>query len=587
MNEAEPSASGSDGRNSSVGLKAYLDDVAALVKRVPASWVRCELHALKVSDRFTRMEFIETDQHGRQIAKVQGGCWPAVWRRVEADFQAAGLTLEAGSQVLVKLQGDLNPTFGFQVSVKEVDLTFALGDLNARMQAIRLSLQDEGIWSGNRSLPIPTDFVRVAVIAPAGAAGLGDFRATADRLADAGLVDFTYHEVPFQSREAPARIVDALRSVYRSCADRETRPCAVCIIRGGGASADLAWLVDRKLAEAVCRMRIPVITGIGHERDRNLLDEVACIPCDTPSKAAERIRSAVVTAARDGERALEAIQSQAARFLTRHEIRTTGELAQIDRDGREVVRQAEAKVRAAATGLEPGARSLLDESAEAVAAARLVIDRRARETARLAEVGVGRTSGRLDPGARAQLDMARDGILAEMETARTISRCSAEAAGDLLRGLERTLRIQVGTAVKPLEFGAAGAHASIRTRVEALPETAADIVTRERRSIIDEAARIGRDMGEGVEKLRTRIGVDATGSLDDCSAIIASIGERAEALHPRNVLAAGYAILRGRSGEPLTNVEAVEGAGLILAELRDGTTTLREGTIMHPGEKSR
>jgi exodeoxyribonuclease VII large subunit len=108
MLETEPLTIDPAARNSSVGLKAYLDGVAAVVKRVPAAWVRCELHALKVSDRFTRMEFIEVDSDGKQLAKVQGGCWPAVWHRIDGEFRGAGLALEAGSQVLVKLQSNLH-----------------------------------------------------------------------------------------------------------------------------------------------------------------------------------------------------------------------------------------------------------------------------------------------------------------------------------------------------------------------------------------------------------------------------------------------------------------------------------------------
>jgi len=219
MLENEPLTTDPAARNSSVGLKAYLDDMAAVVKRVPAAWVRCELYALKVSERFTRMEFIEVDRDGKQIAKVQGGGWSAVWQRIDGEFRAAGLTLEAGSQVLVKLQSSLHPTFGFQIVVTDIDLTFALGDLNARMQSIRKHLQDAGIWNRNKSLPQPIDFVRVSVIAPAGAAGLGDFRSTADRLASAGLAEFVYHEVPFQTRDAPVRMTFQPTQTNALCAN--------------------------------------------------------------------------------------------------------------------------------------------------------------------------------------------------------------------------------------------------------------------------------------------------------------------------------------------------------------------------------
>jgi len=575
MLETEPLTTDPAARNSSVGLKAYLDDIAAVIKRVPAAWVRCELHALKVSERFTRMEFIEVDSEGKQIAKVQGGCWSGVWQRIDGEFRSAGLALEAGSQVLVKLQSSLHPTFGFQIVVADIDLTFALGDLNARMQSIRKHLQDAGIWNRNRSLPQPVDFVRVSVIAPAGAAGLGDFRSTADRLASAGLAEFVYHEVPFQTRDAPARIVAALRDVYRSCSVKETRHCAVAIIRGGGASADLAWLVDQKLAEAICRMNVPVMTGIGHERDRNLLDEIACIPCDTPSKVVEHIRSTITRAALDGQRAQEAIQTHAAQIINRHEAAVSLVRTAIDRDARETVRLAETTVRVTATALQPGARTLLDNTQTAVTSARIAIDRHARDTVRLAETTVRTTATGLEPGARALLDETHAAVTAAMEHTRAGSRQRRELAAQAVQNLQRSVTLTVEAAIRPLELGTGKALSEIRTRLDAVPQSASDKVSRVHRQIADDAERSARLLSEKIMILGQQAIQDAKRGLDDCQSAIAIIREQAEALHPRTVLAAGYTILRDQAGEPLTGVASVRMAGLVIAEMRDGTTKLQ------------
>lgn len=575
MLETEPLIADPAGRNSSVGLKAYLDDMAAVVKRVPTAWVRCELHALKVSDRFTRMEFIEVDRDGKQIAKVQGGCWSAVWHRIDGEFKGAGLALEAGSQVLVKLQSSLHPTFGFQIVVTDIDLTFALGDLNARMQSIRKHLQETGIWDCNRSLPQPADFVRVSVIAPPGAAGLGDFRSTADRLANAGLAEFVYHEVPFQTRDAPARIVAALRGIYRSCSAEETRHCAVAIIRGGGASADLAWLVDQKLAEAICRMNVPVMTGIGHERDRNLLDEIACIPCHTPSKVVEHIQSAITRAALDGQRAQDAIQTHAAQIINRHDATIALARTAIDRDARESVRLAETTVRMTATGLEPSARTLLDSTQATVTSVRTAIDRHAHEIVRLAEKTVRTTATGLQPGARALLDTTQTAVATTIEQARAGSRQRRELAAQAVQSLQRLVTRTVEATIRPLELGTGKALSEIKARLDAVPSTASDNVTRVHRQIGDDAERSVRLLTDKVTIFAQQVVNDAKRGLDDCQSAIAIIRERAEALHPRTVLAAGYTILRGQAGEPLTGIVAVQMTSLITAEMRDGAAQLQ------------
>lgn len=265
-----------DDRGEAVGLKAYLSGLAARLREVPPAWVRCELLALQPGPRFVRVELIEHDEGGGKLAQASGGCWPGVHRRVEDGFAALGLRLEPGTKMLVKLGARLNANFGFRVEVLDVDPAFSLGDLKAKAEAIRRRLREAGLWDANRALSRPPDFRRVAVVSPPGAAGLGDFRSTAERLARAGLVEFAFLEAAFQTREAPERIVGALRDLYREC--RAGRFCAVALIRGGGAAADLAYLVDHKLAEAVCRMPVPVMTGIGHERDRTLLARRGGLP---------------------------------------------------------------------------------------------------------------------------------------------------------------------------------------------------------------------------------------------------------------------------------------------------------------------
>ncbi len=233
-----PGATEATGRNSPVGLKDYLEGLAAVLRAQPEAWVRCELLVLKSKPRFVQMELVEQDATGRQLASVSGGCWPGVLARIQQAFEANGLRLEVGCKVLVKLRANLQATYGFRVEVLDVDPSYTLGDYKARMEAIRTLLRKAGHWDANRALARPRDFARVAVVSSSGAAGLGDFRSTADALARRGLAAFDYYEAPFQTADAPKRIVEILRSIFLEC--RSGRFCAVAIIRGGGASGDLA-----------------------------------------------------------------------------------------------------------------------------------------------------------------------------------------------------------------------------------------------------------------------------------------------------------------------------------------------------------
>jgi exodeoxyribonuclease VII large subunit len=164
-------------------------------------------------------------------------------------------------------------------------------------------------------LPAPAEFVRVAVISPETSAGLGDFRHETDRLHDAGLCEFVYFRATFQGIDAPPSIRTAVNEALAAYAERPFD--AVVVLRGGGSVTDLAWLNDLELARLLCRACVPVLTGIGHERDSTILDEVAQRRFDTPSKVALHIATTVKENALGAAAAFEQIGLQVARVLTR------------------------------------------------------------------------------------------------------------------------------------------------------------------------------------------------------------------------------------------------------------------------------
>jgi exodeoxyribonuclease VII large subunit len=172
---------------------------------------------------------------------------------------------------------------------------YTLGELEARKQGIRAQLQAEGVFAANKQLTPPWDFNAVLVVAPLGGAGLGDFQAEADRLQALGICHFTYALSRFQGEGAPMEIRHALQAALGQETGIGATPFdAVVIIRGGGAVNDLAWLNDYGLARLICDLPIPVLTGIGHERDNTVLDEVAHTRYDTPSKVIAGIEQRII-----------------------------------------------------------------------------------------------------------------------------------------------------------------------------------------------------------------------------------------------------------------------------------------------------
>ncbi|MCJ8162904.1 exodeoxyribonuclease VII large subunit, partial [Acinetobacter zhairhuonensis] len=168
----------------------------------------------------------------------------------------------------------------------------------------------------NKGLPTPFDIQNVLVIAPENAAGLGDFRKDADVLDRTGVCHFVYHSATFQGNTAPTSIIESLSAGLRQWAnDFDSPPDLIVIIRGGGAVNDLAYLNDYDLAALLCKRSVPIWVGIGHEKDRTILDEVANRSFDTPSKVIGGIRNLIQ------ERVQNVLESlQKIKLLSQHQI---------------------------------------------------------------------------------------------------------------------------------------------------------------------------------------------------------------------------------------------------------------------------
>jgi exonuclease VII large subunit len=248
------------------------------------------------------------------------------------------------------------------------------------------------------------------------------------------------------------------------------------------------------------------------------------------------------------------------------------------------LRGSEAGVGTSATGLVTGARALLDGTQAAVLSARTAIDRDARETVRVAESTVRTAATGLEPDARELLEDTQASVAAALEDARATARRCRELSVKEVQNLRGSITLAAETAIRPFELGTGRALSEIRTRLDVVPRAASDEVARVRRQIAEDGDRSTDLARERVAGLREQVIEDVRRRLDGCLSAIAIVRERADAVHPRTVLAAGYAILRDSAGEPLTGVAAVRTADVVTAELRDGATDLLNSETCHRGD---
>jgi exodeoxyribonuclease VII large subunit len=230
------------------------------------------------------MELIQKDElSATPVAKASAKCWASKWLMVRPYFERiTGQRLVAGMKVLLKVYAQFHEAYGFSWIVTDIDPTYTLGDMARKRQEIINQLKAEGVFDLQKELSLPLFCQRIAVISSETAAGYGDF---CYQLAD------NPYNFKFQIQLFPATmqgdgiersIIEALNSINAACDDYD----AVVIIRGGGATSDMAGFDTLALAENVANFPIPIITGIGHDRDESILDMVSHTRVKTPTAAA-------------------------------------------------------------------------------------------------------------------------------------------------------------------------------------------------------------------------------------------------------------------------------------------------------------
>ncbi len=518
-----------------VSLSSFLDRVRDVIQRglADAAWVRVEIRELREKGGNFYLSVEERNPAGDVLAKSDARIWRSQAGQIVRKFkEATGEGLRTDIKVLVLVRAQFHSLFGFSLVVEDIDPSYTLGDLEAKLRKIRETLAREQVIRLNRLLPSPVDFVRVAVISPETSAGLGDFRQEADRLHRAGLCEFHFVRATFQGLEAPSNILHAIETVVS--AHRELPFDALVIIRGGGAVTDLAWLNDLELARRICRLPIPVLTGIGHERDSTILDEVAHRRFDTPSKVANHITQTILDRAKDALVDLERIEFQVQRIVARH--------------------------------------------ADRLAAEKQRIEARIRLGLMKAEDGVGRLGNEIRMGSAHELGsadqllgLARERILFGSD--RVIERADGQLAGSR-EAVRQNARLKAERRM-----------AAIDQLGQAMTLNASRQIVLARSAIEQDRDRITRAGHHGLSLTASQLG-DALGHLfRSAEAMRRDAGTRLEfcvqrivGLGPEATLRRGYAIVRDPAGQPLGSRSQAETQPVLELEFQDGRLRVENQT---------
>ena len=245
-------------------------------------WVEAELSECRESRGHCYMELIQKDElSATPVAKAPAKCWANKWLTIRPYFERiTGQQLHAGMKVLLKVYPQFHEAYGFSWIVSDIDPTYTLGDMARKRQEIIQKLKAEGVFDLQKELQLPMFCQRIAVISSQTAAGYGDF---CNQLAD-NPYGFQFETQLFpaimQGEGVEQSIIAALEHIYNEPFD------CVVIIRGGGATSDMSGFDTLALAENVANFPIPIITGIGHDRDESILDMLSHTRVKTPTAAA-------------------------------------------------------------------------------------------------------------------------------------------------------------------------------------------------------------------------------------------------------------------------------------------------------------
>lgn len=280
-------------------------------------WVQAELSDVRSNATgHCYLELIEKDARGNNlIARARAMIWNQVYRLLKPYFeQETGQAFVSGLKVLVKVTVGFHELYGYSLTILDIDPSYTLGDMARRRREILAKLEEEGVLTLNKELEMPLLPQRIAVISSATAAGYGDF---CNQLAG-NPYGYVFYPRLFpammQGERVEESIIGALNRIYSHAEAWDV----VVIIRGGGATSDLSNFDSYLLAANCAQFPLPIITGIGHERDDTVIDAVVHTRVKTPTAAAEyliaRVHESAAVVENSGGRICQAV-----RWVLEHE----------------------------------------------------------------------------------------------------------------------------------------------------------------------------------------------------------------------------------------------------------------------------
>ena len=395
-------------------VKATLDEHFA-----SPLWVSAEIAEIKVNySGHCYMELVEKGgDNGVPTAQARAVIWRSAYPRIAACFEAeTGQRLAAGIRILAKVAVSYHELYGFSLRITEIDAAYTLGDMERQRQETIARLRQDGVWDMNREIPIPLPVQRVAVVSSANAAGYRDFCKELEK--SPYRIEHRLFDAFMQGAAAEESIIEALCAA----ADAGEAFDAAVIIRGGGSASDLNCFNAYRLCSYVAQFPLPVLTGIGHDKDTSVADMVAHTALKTPTAVAVWLVERAAEADAQLATAAQQLHDATVAMIRSHELalqRLQGEAAQSSRG---LPARLAARLDQLAAHLPDAAKSFLARQGERLAAAEELVGSRSPQRILRLGFAVVRSEGRavvsareVRPGQRLEIEVADGRFTAEVK----------------------------------------------------------------------------------------------------------------------------------------------------------------------------
>lgn len=262
---------------------AAIGNAIRVTPQLQGAWVTAELSDVRYSGGHCYMELIEKNAAGQTVAKLRANIWASRVQHLRRKFfNATQRDIVTGMKVMVYGSATHHSLYGLSFTINDIDPSYTLGDMERLRREILMRLQREGVINNNRNRSMSPAPQRIAVISAEGAAGYGDFINQLSSNSDGFIFYPSLFPAVMQGERTSASVREALDCIEQTAADWD----CVAIVRGGGATTDLNGFDDYDLAFRVATFPLPIVVGIGHERDRTVLDEIAHTRMKTPTAVA-------------------------------------------------------------------------------------------------------------------------------------------------------------------------------------------------------------------------------------------------------------------------------------------------------------